>query len=91
MKKSVSEKLSRIQFAERVDSSCRLCWYAKFVWEPFWDSRISGIEPNIGPLSKAQSKQAEESLTGVRIKFIWLGTFMVAEFVTRPSTVQFRI
>lgn len=43
------------------------------------------------PLSKAQSKQAEESLTGVRIKFIRLGTFMVAKFVTRPSTVQFRI
>lgn len=33
----------------------------------------------------AAAAAAEESLTGVRIKFIWLGTFMVAKFLVQPA------
>lgn len=55
-------------------------------WPDWTDMTIawSGREVRTRQIGKEsiQSKRAEESLTGVRIKFIWLKTFMVAKFPT---------
>lgn len=39
-----------------------------------------------GPKERERvQSQRKQSLTGVRIKFIWLGTFMVAKFLVQPA------